>query len=302
MKLFFRSIGCVIFATALPFLGTRLFPEPTAQEAALTLLTDSGEVSVRMDEYLTGVLAGEMPAAFPEEALKAQAVASRSYAAVLLQRGKHGANTLCTAGSCCQSYKNEEERRSLWGSDFARYEAKLRTCVEATAGQRLYYQGESVEACFHASSRGSTESSEAVWGHALPYLVAVSSPESCESVPKLMTTVSFATEELASALGADSGAVPMGECIRDEAGRVETIELLDKHCSGKELRTLLGLRSTDFSVAYSDGQFCFTVYGYGHGVGMSQYGAKLLAEQGSSYRDILAHYYPGTEVKVRSEE
>ena len=298
MKLFFRSTCCLIFATALPLLGLRLFPERAPEERTLTLLTDSGAISMSMDEYLVGVLAGEMPASFPEEALKAQAVASRSYAETLLRRGKHGANALCAAGSCCQSWKNEEERRALWGSDFERYEAKLRACAEATEGLLLLYNEEPIEACFHASSRGSTESSEAVWGNALPYLVAVSSPESCESVPKLMSAVSFGAEELAAALGADSSAEPVGECVRDAAGRVETIVLLGRECGGRELRELLGLRSTDFTVEYGDGQFRFTVYGYGHGVGMSQYGAKLMAEQGSGFREILAHYYPGTEIGV----
>ncbi len=292
MKLFFRSALCLFYAAALPLLGTGLWPQT---EAPLTLLTEAGEIRLTMDEYLTGVLAGEMPAAFPEEALKAQAVASRSYARALMQRGKHGESTLCAAGSCCQSYLSERERREKWGADFALYEEKLRSCVSATEGKLLYYGDSVAEACFHASSFGCTESSEAVWGQALPYLVSVSSPESAESVPRQVSRVCFSPEELAEALGCegDSG---IGKCVRDSSGRVETLELLGQSYSGRELRSLLGLRSTDFEPAFTDGQYIFTVYGYGHGVGMSQYGAKLLAEQGYDYREILAHYYPGTEI------
>ena len=291
MKLFFRSALCLSMAVAAGFLGCALFPEAQSQTLRL-LLEDGSAVFMDADEYLFGVLAGEMPASFPEEALKAQAVASRSYAARICSTGRHGENTLCTR-SCCQICLTEQQCRDKWGKDYDFYAEKLRSCIAATEGQLLRYGGEPAEACFHASSLGCTESSEALWGQPVPYLVSVSSPESRDTVPKLVTERRFRSEELASLLGggAESG---IGECSRDSAGRVASMELMGKRYSGGEIRTLLGLRSTDFTVSYADGEYVFTVNGYGHGVGMSQYGAKLMAEQGSDYREILAHYYPGT--------
>ena len=309
MRVFFRSALCLFMATATSMIGCALFPQETqeaqeAQEAREAqvplrlLLADGSTVEKEMDEYLLGVLAGEMPASFPEEALKAQAVASRSYAAHALSTRKHGENTLC-AQSCCQIYLTEEQCRDKWGADYDFYADKLRACIAATEGQLLLYGEEAAEACFHASSLGCTESSEDIWGRAVPYLVSVSSPESSEAVPKLITEVRFTPEELSAALGGgkDGG---IGQYTRDAAGRVAAIELMGKRYSGGELRSLLGLSSTDFSVEYRDGVYIFTVNGYGHGVGMSQYGAKLMAEQGATYREILAHYYPGTEIRVRS--
>ena len=303
MKLFFRSLFCLFMATALPALGCSVFPEREAEVPRFTLLLEDGSrVPMEMDEYLLGVLAGEMPASFPEEALKAQAVASRSYAVHTLAQGKHGDNTLC-AQSCCQIYLTEPQRREKWGQDCDFYTDILRRCIAQTKGQLLLYGSEAAETCFHASSLGCTESSEALWGQAVPYLVSVSSPENSESVPKLTSLVRFSPEELYTALGGE--VIPsagIGRCLRDAAGRVESIELLGRSYSGTALRSLLGLRSTNFTVEYDGSEYIFRVNGSGHGVGMSQYGAKLMAEQGASYRDILAHYYPGTEFGIGSPE
>ena len=298
MRVFFRSALCLFMAAATSIIGCALFPEEKqeVQPPLRLLLSDGSAVELDMDEYLWGVLAGEMPASFPEEALKAQAVASRSYAVHALSMGKHGENTLC-AQSCCQIYLTETQCRDKWGADYALYADKLRACIAATEGQLLLYGEEAAEACFHASSLGCTESSEDIWGRSVPYLVSVSSPESSEAVPRLITEVRFTPEELSAALGSVIEGGGIGACSRDAAGRVAAIELMGKHYSGSELRSLLGLRSTDFTVEYRDGEFVFTVNGYGHGVGMSQYGAKLMAEQGASYREILAHYYPGTELR-----
>ena len=295
MRVFFRSALCLFMAAATSIIGCALFPEE-AQETQVPLrllLSDGSNLDLDMDEYLLGVLAGEMPASFPEEALKAQAVASRSYAARALSMGKHGENTLCTQ-SCCQIYLTEAQCRGKWGAEYDFYADRLRACIAATEGQLLLYGDETAEACFHAASLGCTESSEDIWGRSVPYLVSVSSPESSETVPRLITEVRFTPEELSAALGSVIEGGGIGEYTHDAAGRVAAITLMGKRYSGAEVRSLLGLRSTDFSVEYRDGVYVFTVNGYGHGVGMSQYGAKLMAEQGATYREILAHYYPGT--------
>ncbi len=303
MKLFFRSALCTLFAALLSALSCSLLPEAAAsagpiEENTIFLLAGDGSIrELAMEDYLLGVLAGEMPASFPEEALKAQAVASRSYALRCAQRGKHGANTLCAASGCCQCSLSQEACREKWGADYALYAQKLRDCIQATEGEVLFYGDEPAESCFHASSSGCTESSEALWGSAVPYLVSVSTPESQDSVPRLTTAAAFTPEELAAALAVlpqGDASLWLGETRRDEAGRVESMEIGGRVFSGVELRSLLGLRSTDFEAEFQEGSFHFTVSGSGHGVGMSQYGARIMAEGGMSYREILAHYYPGT--------
>ena len=172
--------------------------------------------------------------------------------------------------------------------------------MAATDGEYLVYGGEPIQAAFHASSLGCTEDSGAIWSP-LPYLVSVDSPESPEAVPGLVTTVCFSAPQLARALSLTPVSGPdswLERIDRDRAGRVSQAVFCGHARSGAEIRTALGLRSTAFTVAWDGDLFTFTVSGYGHGVGMSQYGAQLYAAQGMGYRDILAHYYPGTELAV----
>lgn len=298
MKLFFRSALCFFFAVLCPLAGCLLFPErEEAQEDILLLLPDGDCSELSEEDYLTGVLAGEMPASFPPEALKAQAVAARSYARRLSTGSRHPDAALCTRGECCQHYLSEAEQRELWGADYDLYAAALRAAVRATEGEILRYEGEPIEACFHASSPVCTENSEAVWGQSVPYLVSVSSPETAETVPRFLSSAELTAEELCAALALEPlPGCELGECRRDAAGRVETLELMGCSFTGTELRQRLSLRSTAFTAEYAAGLYRFTVSGSGHGVGMSQYGARILAEDGWDYAAILRHYYPGTEL------
>ena len=176
--------------------------------------------------------------------------------------------------------------------------AAVAAAVAATDGQYLTYGGDIIQAVFHASSAGATEDSAAVWA-AQPYLVSVASPETADTVPGLVSGAAFSPDELASLLGITPEGAPdtwLGDIVPDSAGRVESISLGGKTFSGGYVRSALGLKSTDFQVVYDGTDFVFTVRGSGHGVGMSQYGAKLLADDGWTYREILAHYYPGTEL------
>ena len=277
-------------------------PSPVDLPDTLSVLINGEIVPMALEDYLFGVLAAEMPASFPDEALKAQAVAARSYA-VSNAAGKHGAAAVCSDPACCQAWRSEEALRASWGDAYEAYAQKLRAAIEETRGQILCYEGAPVFAAFHSSSAGYTEDCGAIW-NARPYLVSVPSPETEADVPNFVSTVSCWPIDFRDTLlsaypsadfsGAESGWI--GEVSRDASGRVAKIVLGGETVSGTALRQLFSLRSTAFSLVYEDGLFVFTVTGYGHGVGMSQYGAKVMAEQGASYREILAHYYSGADL------
>ena len=251
-----------------------------------------------MADYLIGVVAAEMPASFEPEALKAQAVAARTY---ILDRAAHPVDAhrdaaVCQDPGCCCAYVSEDEMRENWGRDYRKNLRRIRSAVRETDGQVLTYEGEPIRAVFHSSSGGQTEASAALWG-AVPYLVSVSSPETAETVPGFETTVTVSAQDAEKALEIklpEDTAQWLGETVRDDAGRVATITIAGRMLTGAEARSLFSLRSTNFTAEIADGNLVFHVIGSGHGVGMSQYGANVMAQQGAGYAEILAHYYPGT--------
>lgn len=246
-----------------------------------------------LDTYLTGVLLAEIPADFPEEALKAQAVAARTYAwKAHTEGGKHADTSVCADASCCQAYIREADYLSRGGNP--EHLEKVRRSVLSTSGMVLFYDGEPIEATYFSSSGGSTEAAVAVWGSDYPYLQAVSSPEE-----PLVDSVSFSAEEFQNALGKYLPGEPkewFGSVEYTEGGGVATMEICGELYTGVELRSLLDLRSTDFQVETKEKTILITTSGYGHRVGMSQYGANTMAQNGSNYQQILQHYYPGTNL------
>ena len=283
-------------------------PAPTPSpsplpERRLRLQAGDEILDLSLEEYLVGVVAAEMPASFPEEALKAQAVAARSYALCQISSGKHPEADLCADPGCCQAWLDEDQLRENWGGSYEENLARIRDAVAATAGETLSYEGEPVLAVFHSSSAGATEDCGAIWSPR-PYLVSVSSPETPRDVPGYVSELRCAPldfrDVILSAYPKADFSGPeeawIGPEKRDGSGRVESLELGGVSIPGKELRSLFSLRSTAFTLAYEEGTFVFTVTGFGHGVGMSQYGAMVMARDGAGYREILSHYYPGTEL------
>ena len=276
---------------------------PPAPETLRVLLPDSSIAELDTQEYLCGVVAAEMPADFHPEALKAQAVAARTYALYCASFSKHGRAQVCTDYACCQAWQSEEDRKRKWGESFDANDAKISAAVGSTYGEYLLAGGRPAFAAFHSSSASVTENSADVWS-AVPYLVSVPSPETEEDVPNYVSTVrcspiDFRDTVLSAHPEADfSGAEEgwIGELRRDGSGRVASVVLGGTEIRGTELRGLFSLRSTAFELIYRDGLFTFTAAGFGHGVGMSQYGADKMARLGADYREILAHYYPGTEL------
>lgn len=249
-----------------------------------------------MDAYLVGVVLAEMPASFEMEALKAQAVAARTYAwKAYTTGGKHEDGSICTDSGCCQAYISEEDYLNKNGN----WEnlRRVRTAVYATSGQVVTYQGALIEAAYFSCSGGSTEDARAVWSTDLPYLQAVDSPGE-EAAAWYQDKTCFSFQEFQDKLEVTLEGEPaqwFGETTYTDGGGVATMEIGGEIYAGTLLRSKLGLRSTAFTLAVGE-KITITTRGYGHRVGMSQYGADAMAVRGSTYREILAHYYTGTEV------
>ncbi len=253
-----------------------------------------------LEDYLIGVVAAEMPYTFHSEALKAQAVAARSYCLYKMGRGlthESGAD-VCTDSKHCAAYVSEAELTARYGKTTAsRILKKVGEAVTATAGEIITYEGQPALALFHARSWQTTESSENVWGGRVPYLVSVTTPEE-DSV----TTVKVSDAELRKLFfGSDAVPVSAGGALRltselNGNGRQGVLVYGGVALTAKKLRSLLSLRSCRFEYQRTENGWLFTVHGYGHGVGMSQYGANVMALSGAGYREILTHYYPGVSV------
>jgi len=291
--------GAVLFARAEPqerdAAAVPTLPEPA--ETVLLRQEDGTGISVDAGSYLTGVVLAEMPADFAPEALKAQAVAARTYARKAeITGGKHGDGSVCPDSSCCQAYLSTEEYLSLGGSPDAI--EKVRRAVEDTEPYVLGYDGQLIEAVYFSCSGGTTEAAVAVWGTDFPYLQSVESPGEEAAryhTDSLLLPVEDFSKLLNLTLPSDSEAW-FGEVKYTEGGAVAEMAIAGQVFSGVELRSLLGLRSTAFTLEAVGDYVRIATRGYGHRVGMSQYGANAMAEAGSTWQEILAHYYPGTEL------
>lgn len=296
--------------------GSAAEPEPAAPETAavhhdrdVTLTIQDGDTTEQMtlERYLTGVVRGEMPASFEMEALRAQAAAERSYVYYQLAAGRKDAHPdadFCTDHTCCSAYLSETAAREKWGGDFAPWNTRVEQAVSDTDGQVVLYNGRPILAVFHSSSAGRTAAAGDVWSGDLPYLVSVDSPEGEETVPNYYSTVTFTAAEAKEKLLAAhpelrlSGAPDrwFGAAAENGSGRVETVSVGGTDIEGTELRRIFGLRSACFTVAADSESVTFRVTGYGHGVGMSQYGANQLAREGKTWQEILEWYYTGATV------
>lgn len=272
-------------------------PEPFA----LSVLQADGTITdMDIDTYLTAVLLCEMPAEFESDALKAQAVVARTYALRRYETGtKHTGAAVCTDPSCCQGYRSAETYLSEGGS--GELLEKVHSAVQATTEQVLTYNGELIEATYFSCSGGSTEDAAAVWGSDIPYLQATESPGE-EGADHFVDTVSFDLSEFKRILDITANGTDgwIENVVYTDGGGVDTIRICGVDYKGTTLRQKLGLRSTAFVITVLGDNVTITTKGYGHRVGMSQYGAEAMAVQGSSYEEILAHYYKGTELVTYS--
>lgn len=282
-----------------------LTPQPLAETpvegadatADLTVYDEAvgREIPVSVAEFLTGAAACELPADWPDAAIQAQMVASHSYALSL------GDAPMQVNSALCAGWTDTDVLQARWGTAYEENYARFSALADEVADALLCYQGAPAAACYHSISAGRTEASQNVWLTALPYLQGVDSPWDT-TVPDYEMTVTYSAEQTASllqGLGLEPGDDPsvwFGNPQWDEAGYVETQEVCGEILTGTSLRSAFSLRSASFTVAYGEGLFAFTTHGYGHGVGLSQYGAKAMAEGGATWQEILTYYFPGCTV------
>ena len=274
--------------------------EGNSQEEELQkipVLHDGQTQIMVLEEYLLGVVLAEMPASFEVDALKAQAVAARTCALYCTSRGvKHENGEVCTDHNCCQAYLSPEDYREAGGKEESL--EKVRQAVYDTAGEVLVYGGELIDATYFSCSGGRTEDAAAVWGGEIPYLQSVVSPGE-ESAEDFYHEVIFTPKEFSALLGRTLTGSPdlwLGGVVRTEGGGVQTMIIGGKTYTGKELRQMLSLYSTAFTMEVINGNIVVKTAGRGHRVGMSQYGADAMAVTGSSYEEILTYYYQGAEL------
>ncbi|MFB1051550.1 stage II sporulation protein D [Paraliobacillus sp. JSM ZJ581] len=252
--------------------------------------------SVLLEDYVTRVVASEMPADFEIEALKAQALAARTYIVNFLTNTKNNQQVTDTVKH--QVYKNDQELQQIWGNDYQWKIKKIKQAVASTVGEVLTYNGKPITPTFFSTSNGYTENAEDFWENELPYLKSVASPWD-EDSPKFADQKTITKDDLEQMLVVT---LPDGDITfpttRTESHRVKTIEIGGKTFTGRDVREKLELRSTDFKISKKDDYFIFTTKGYGHGVGMSQYGANGMAKEGKSYKEIASYYYQGISIQT----
>jgi stage II sporulation protein D len=260
---------------------------------------------VPLEEYVRGVVASEMPYDFELEALKAQAMAARTY---MIRRmvdkdfsdTPKGADVRDDAGH--QVYQNEAELREKWGYSYEERISRINRAVNETRGLVITYEGRPIDATFFSTSNGFTENSEDYWGQKIPYLRSVESPWDKTS-PRYKDQMQFSLAEFQDKLGIElampaSPGQPFAEIVsRTEGNRVKEVKIGDKTFTGRQIRELLGLPSSDFSWQVEGDAVVITTTGYGHGVGLSQFGANGMAKEGKKAEEIVKYYYQGVEVE-----
>lgn len=283
-------------------------PTPEAEETINVYIKDEDRVAtMSKSQYLKEVVSAEMPADFEPEALKAQAVAARSYLDSRRNAYKasgtppeHKGAEICTDSTHCKAWIPEAKRRELWGEDSDKNWEKVSRAVTETEDEIITYNGEVISAVFHSTSSGKTEASKDVWGGDMPYLVSVDSPGDKES-PKYKSQKELSLSDFKRIAEENIPGVDFSKGIidgikRSDAGGIIEVSVGGVKIHGTKLRSIYDLRSTNANIEILEDKVVFDVTGYGHGVGMSQYGANYMAKNGKNYREILATYYQGTEV------
>lgn len=307
-------INTIITVFIIPFLIVSNFSEKTVAENTYTESPIKIEVynpetetneQTPFEEYIKGVVAAEMPALFDIEALKAQAVCARTYALRAIEAMVQTTDVLPNPSDIGQAYKTKEELKEQWGENFDEYYNNIETAVNETYGEIMVYNDEPILAVFHSTSAGYTENSENIWESALPYLKSVESsgdiyaPQyetstelSYDKIKELFISkypsISFSSDSLISQIKINSVS---------NAGYITSVTVGGVTMSGLDIRGVLGLRSASFTMTDTGISIIFTTKGYGHGAGMSQYGAEAMAEEGYTYKEILNHYYTDIDFK-----
>ncbi len=304
MKRLFIYTLIIVF---IPFIIVMVFDIDKKEEIALNYVSNtiirvkresSGDIEyLPLEEYIVGVLAGEMPIYFEKEAFKAQAVAARSYALKRIEYNKE--NEYDVVDSVInQVYLDNNYLKDAWKDEYVTNINKLREVVNETENEILEYDGEVIDALFFSTSNGYTENASLVFNMDLPYLKSVKSSWDEKTSSAFRSSLSLSLSDFYEKLGLDYNEKLDVKIInRSSTNRVINLSINGKEFASRDLYNKLGLRSTDFSIRQDGNNVIIDMVGYGHGVGMSQYGAEGMAEEGYSYSDILKYYYSGTNIK-----
>lgn len=302
----------VIPMTALSKSETSIVPTINSKNDVVYTKNNSGFEKIRVlkdgtvseysaNDYIFGVVAAEMPALYEAEALKAQAVAAYTFACYRKSNNTNTEYDITADADTAQCFITKEQAFERWGEKAEEYAQKIENCIAAVQGEMLLYDNTPIFAAYHAISAESTNACADVWGKDLPYLKSVSSMGDSLADGYLSETT-FTADELCEKLKSISkpSGEPQGffsDAVACDNGYVKKISFCGKEMSGSQISKLLGLRSANFKISFSDNNFTFSVKGYGHGVGMSQTGADYMAKQGSNYKEILLHYYSGVKIE-----
>ena len=261
------------------------------------LKKDNTVEKIDLEEYLIGVVSAEIPVYFEEEAIKAQAVAARTYALKQMQN-KKDSNFDVTDDTSTQVYQSDQELRNKWNDKYDEYISKIKKCVKETDGQYLTYNNEIIYAFFFSTSNGKTEDNKNVFGQDLPYLKIVDSSFDENETSSFIVTKTFSLSEFYEKLGLSyNDYLNIDNIIYTESNRVKSLSINNTDFSGRNFQKQLSLRSNDFTIKKEGESVVITTKGFGHGVGMSQYGANALAKQNKTYDEILKYYYQGTNIQ-----
>ncbi len=305
MKKWIMSIAVICLIGALYMLPVALSERKvdnspqlkTEQACEIYIEVEGQKEKIPLETYITGVVAAEMPVSFKKEALKAQAIAARTYA---LKTTNYGKETIAPTVAR-QVFYDEDQRKANWTSNFPGNEKKIVEAITETKGQVLLYNNELITAMFHSTSNGKTESAYGYSGNDIPYLQSVAS-NSDQSSPKFTAMEEWTLAEWNALWPIKWQAADFSrfQLFFNDSGRVERLQLGNNVWTGREVRTLLNLPSTDFTISFdkNTGKVGVTTQGYGHGVGMSQYGAEAMASEGKSAAEILHYYYQQIEIKT----
>lgn len=250
--------------------------------------------SINVEDYIIGVVASEMPASFNEEALKAQAVAARSYALYKMENSKKNYDVVTDVSN--QGYIALDEMKKKWNSDFDKYYNKIKNAVMETKGEVMYYDNKIIEAYYFSMSNGYTEYASLVFSEDKDYLQSVISIYDNESIKNFIYKKEFDINDFCNKLSISCNNIDINNIEKSSTGRINNITINNKKYKGTEVRKLLKLRSTDFNIEIDNNKVIITTKGYGHGVGMSQYGANGMAKDGYNYKEILKYYYKNVEI------
>ncbi len=264
-------------------------PSDNSNSIIVKFNKEGQDYNLSLTDYLIGVVGAEMPATFNIEALKAQAIASRTYALYNIN------NYIINTTTSEQAYSSDDELKNKWQDKYNEYIEKISEAVNNTNNLVIKYDQQLIKSYYYAMSNGYTEDSQAVFNESYPYLNVISSSFDSES-NNYQVTKNFSREDFCKQLNIDCSSIVISNIIKDNSNRVSTLNINNQEFSGITLRKLLNLRSTDFNINTDNNDIEITTKGYGHGVGMSQYGANYLANNGLNYQEILKYYYQNIEI------